>query len=125
MKATLLYYLLSRHTNYRATNSHAGLLSLASFLRPCKFMTVHYGVYCVPRGALIRLHLVSNCYIYQRPHQPDKYLWLFLHLPYTEFLFKCMEELAFGSSPAPTSHPTSHPSTHPSIRLYSVLHMIP
>ena len=43
------------------------LLSLVSFLWPCTFMAVHYGV-C---GALIRLHLVSDCC--QRPYQPDKW----------------------------------------------------
>ena len=44
---------ISRHTNDRAKDSHAGL----------KFMTVHYslqGVRCY-WGAPIRLHMVSNC----------------------------------------------------------------
>ena len=44
-------------------------------------------------------------------------LWLSMHFnehTMAAFLFKCMEEPAFGSLPAPTAHPTpSRPPTHP------------
>ena len=108
MKATYTLA-LSRHTNERAT----GILSLASFLRPCKFMTVHYGVYGATGvhqlGYIWSQTAVSN-YIGLTSN-----LCLFVHFyehTVAAFLVQCMEEPTLGFPPAPTSHPTNLQPVH-------------
>ena len=101
MKAILLHY-----PDTPTKELQAYVLSLASFLRPCKFMTVYYGVY-----GTTGVHQLG--YIWSQTAVSDRIgltsnLWPFVHFyehTVAAFLAQCMEEPTLGFPPTPPPTP--------------------